>query len=484
MVPAERGETFLITQEKRNIGPSAGFPQDCWPVSLWIWSLMTLLFVVSLSCRSPSAGQPRWNVVVVLVDTLRADRLSIYDYDRLTSPFLEEFSRKGVIFEQARSQAACTFPSVNSLMTSRYPQHFQHSAKTHGWAIPDYLPTLAEMLQAVGYRTAAVSSSGIVRVNPSPRNPDGGYGAGFGEFDDDCMRKPAKFVNEAAFRILEDLGEPFFLYLHYFDPHSPYQPPGTHPRVFAVDQNEKEWISRGELRSLSAMLYGDGASIEFTDQDLADILDLYDEEILYFDQRFAELIQRLEDDALLDRTLVVFVSDHGEEFLEHGHIYHCRDLTYDTVLRTPLIFWVPGLEEPKRSSALAQNLDVVPTILDFLGVDFKGLELDGESLRPAIDGGRSVHRYVFGVQRFARWVTDGRYKLSYNIKTGETQLFDLRLDPAEQTELAVRRPETTEELKKVLMSWIGEVEGRVDLATRVDMAAEVTERLRALGYLQ
>lgn len=454
-------------------------------VVLLLCALVLIWAVIgSTGCRRSPTKVSRWNVVIVLVDTLRADHLPIYGYDRPTSPFLQEFSRRGVIFSQARSQAACTFPSVNSLLTSRYPQHFQNSVREYGWGIPKYLPTLAEMLQAVGYVTAAVSSSGIVRVNPSPRNPDGGYGAGFAEFDDKCMRQSAACVNKAAYRILDTLAEPFFLYLHYFDPHIPYQPPADHTRLFAANNVQKEWVAEGTLGPISSMLYDNGPAVEFTDQDLAHTIDLYDEEILYFDRQFSELIRRLEADGLLDHTLLVFASDHGEEFLEHRHVYHCRDLIYDTTVKTPFIFWIPGLRSSGAvNHTLAQNLDIVPTILDYLKIDWSTFGLDGTSLRPALEENRSVHQYIFGVQRYERWVASDRYKLSYNIKSGDTELFDLRLDPGERTNLTARRPHLTEELQGVLMHWMDKIEGDVDLAARVEKATEVTERLRALGYL-
>lgn len=430
------------------------------------------------------SGPPRWNVVVVLVDTLRADHLSTYGYSRSTSPFVDRMAERGVVFQQARSQAACTFPSVNSLLTSRYPQHFQNAVHEHGWAIPGYLPTMAEMLKAVDYSTAAVSSSGIVRVNPSPRNPDGGYGAGFDEFDDGCFREPASCVNRVAFEMLDRLAEPFFLYLHYFEPHSPYQPPESYDRAFATGVVDKRWVDRGELGRLSRELYADGPPTEFSDGDLAHTIDLYDDEIRYFDREFERLVAKLEELGSLDRTLLVLLSDHGEEFLEHGHVYHCRDLTYDTVVRTPMVFWIPGLDQPGERAELAQNLDVLPTVLDYLQVDASGLEIDGASLRPLIEDGEPVHRYVYGVQRYARWVVDGRYKLTVNNKTGETLLFDLRDDPQELTDLSTSRPQVAADLRVVLERWIDGVEGDVEQSARVEAATAVTERLRSLGYLQ
>ncbi len=323
-------------------------------------------------------------------------------------------------------------------------------------------------------------------------NPDGGFGAGFSEFDDSCEMKlpdgrtvgaPASCVNERAFRILDNAEEPFFLYLHYFEPHDPYRPPTEHQRAFAANDYTKSWVADGSLIPMFKMLYKEGPVVEFTDEDLAHALDLYDEEILYFDSQFGQLIDRLKSNGILGRSLVVLASDHGEEFMEHDDFFHCKDLSYDTVMKTPLLFWIPGLEASASISALAQNLDIVPTILDYLDIDSSRDNLEGRSLRPLIEEERPVHRYIFSIQRHSRTVTDGRFKLSYNLRTGEAELFDLLRDPEERTNIIVRRPQLADQLTAVLMSWVESVEGDVDVATRVEKATAITDRLRALGYL-
>ncbi len=446
-------------------------------------ALSALILAGSAGCAPTPSAPPRWNVVFIVVDTLRADHLQIYGYDRSTSPYLEEFSRSGIVFQEGRSQAGCTFPSVNSYFTSRAPQVFLQTMKEYGWGIPQYMPTLAEMLYDVGYTTAAVSSSPIIRVNPGPQNPDGGFGAGFSEFDDSCEREPATCINDKAFQFLDRAAEPFFLYLHYFDPHDPYQPPPQHERVFAARGYDKSWVDDGSLLPIYHMLYTDGPAVEFTDEDLAHAMDLYDEEILYYDSQFERLIERLKMDGVLDRTLLILTSDHGEEFLEHDDLFHCKDLMYDTVIKVPLLFWIPGVERNGSVYGLAHLLDIVPTILDYQGIDASPYVLEGKSLRPLIEEEEPVHQYFFGAQRYVRAVSDGRFKLTHNIKTRETQLFDLHSDPQEQTNIILRRPRLADELTALLMSWLASVEEDVDVATRIEMGSDVTERLRALGYI-
>ncbi|MEM7581931.1 MAG: sulfatase [Acidobacteriota bacterium] len=447
---------------------------------IWVAAALALLLA---GCNREAPEPPRWNVILIVVDTWRADHLKLYGYDRSTTPFLDQFAGTGVMFKDARSQAGCTFPSVNSMLTSQQPQLFLQTMKDYGWGIPGYMPTLAEMLKKMGYATGAVSASPIIRLNPGPQNPDGGFGAGFDHFNDSCERKPASCINQGAFELLDKLADdPFFLYLHYFEPHDPFQPPEEHQRVFAADEYDKSWVADGTLLPMYRMLYKEGPVVEFNDNDLAHTLDLYDEEILYFDQQFEQLINRLREDGTLERTMIVLASDHGEEFMDHDHLFHCKDLSYDTVMKTPLFVWVPGLDQRTVVEDLAQNLDIVPTVLDYLQID-AGTKLEGKSLRPLIEQESAIHRYIFGMQRYSRTVTDGRFKLSYNIKTGDVRLYDLARDPGERVNIMTRRPELAEEMTATLLRWIEKVESDVDVAARVESASEVTERLKALGYL-
>jgi arylsulfatase A-like enzyme len=452
------------------------------------WSLV---LATGIGCGNGDVISTKWNVVLVLVDTLRADHLSLYGYDRPTCPALEAFSREAIVFEEARSQAGCTFPSVNSLLTSQFPQVFVQEMKESGVGISERWPTLAQMLKAEGFATAAVSSSPIVRVNPSKHNPDGGFGAGFDVFDDSCLQKSAEGVNAIAFKILDRIEHPFFLYLHYMEPHWPYNPPNSHGPVFRIpsgqpvtEADRNPSLVNKKLHSLSDMLYDDGDTIEFTKADLARAINLYDEEIHYFDAQFRSLLDRLQAKGIADRTIIIVISDHGEELLDHGHIWHCRDLTFDTAIKTPLIMKIPGVKPTGRREVMAQNLDIIPTVLDYLAIDPSGYDLQGSSLRPVIEEGRAIHEYVFSSQRYSRSVTTGKYKLTYDINTGETRLYDLVSDPTEQRDIKANRPDVAEDLGPVLLDWMEKVEGHNGLADRVLYAKRVHDMLDALGYLR
>ena len=180
------------------------------------------------------------------------------------------------------------------------------------------------------------------------------------------------------------------------------------------------------------------------------VSDLYDEEIAYFDQQFAQLLDSLRERRLLDRTVIVLAADHGEELYDHNHFGHCRDLAYDTVMKTPLLLRIPGVE-PARRGALAENLDIVPTLFDYMGLS-ESQTFDGKSLRPVIEKDRPIRRLSFGLQGVKRIVSDGTHKLTYDLATGSSQLFDLKSDPAEKTDLAARRPEETGRLQAALLA--------------------------------
>ncbi len=449
-------------------------------ISLLAWSLLLPFLLTACAREEPG---PR-NVLLVVVDTLRADRLSLYGYHRPTSPLLDAFAREGVTFLNARSQAGCTFPSVNSLLTSRDPALFLDQPSDMG--IPETVVSLPEILRDHGYATAAISSSPIVRNTPSKMNPAGGFGRGFQTFDEECWKKHAACINKKALGLVSTLPEPWFLYLHYLEPHGPYRPAANHPRKFAPKEPKgvRPWARRGEAFPVGRRLYDGDIRYQFGPRDLAHLYDLYDEEIAYFDQQFAQLLDDLRslgDGDLLDRTAIVLAADHGEEMYEHGHFGHCRDLAFETVPKTPLFLRLPGTEQGLRRQSLANNLDIVPTLLDYLGLPAADHTFDGRSLRPVIEKDQPVRRLSFGLQGVTRIATDGTLKLTFDLATGRTQLFDLKTDPGEKTDLSTGRPEDTRRLQAALVRWMETREGPPVESRR--KAKQLEQQLKALGYL-
>lgn len=430
---------------------------------------------------SPPAG-----VVLVLVDTLRAQNLGLYGYERETAPNLAAFAREALLFEDVRSQAPCTYPSANSILTGRDGTAFwiQDGARI---GIPEGIPSLAEVLDERGWATLAVSASPIVRKSPSEHNRYGGFDRGFDLFDERCLWKDASCLNEQALPYLDVVREPFFLYLHYMDPHDPWRPKETR---WSADPpyRGKPFIEAGDPNPILDLLYGEGREPgdwrrEISDRDIGHLEDLYDDEIAYFDARFGELVAGLRERGLLDRTLVAVVADHGEEFLEHDHVKHCHTV-YDTEIRTPMLLRIPGVEGGRRLGEQVQNLDLVPTLLDYLGVETDGLRLDGESLRPLIEDGAPLHETVFSAWGSLRAAKAGRYKLIMDLATRRAALYDLESDPGETRDVAADHPRETHELQLALSRWIREVEGVSDEDQALARGRAAAERLRSLGYVK
>lgn len=432
-----------------------------------------------LSCAEP---QGPLNVVFVLVDTLRADHLGVYGYERETSPWIDAFAAEAVFFENARSQSACTFPSVNSMLTSRSPIRFL-GQRDVPMGIPRSTPSLAEMLRHQGYGTIAVSASAVVRNKPSRINQKGGFGRGFDLFLEDCTWQPAACVNQAIFPYLKKGSQPLFLYLHYIDPHGPYQPPKAFRRKFLRHRPTKDFILRGNPNPIGDMIYKGTPDPGATPEDLEHLIDLYDAEIAYFDSRFKLLVAALKAADLWDDSIVVFAADHGEDFLEHGHIKHCRTV-YDTSIRTPLILKLPGVS-PRKVTTAVQNLDIVPTLLDYLDIPADAWKLEGRSLRPYIEkGGERPEVFQQAAMGALRSTSDGRHKLIHDLAAGSFALFDLVADPAETFDVLAGERRSFHRLRKAMGDWIESTEGSGRVGESLRKADEAEARLRALGYLE
>jgi arylsulfatase A-like enzyme len=449
-------------------------------------ALFVAMAVAGLACsrggeRTPAPAKPL-NVIVIVVDTLRADHVGTLGYDRSTTPFIDRFASDSLVFERARSQAACTFPSVNSLLTSRYPGVFIRQPEGQ-MGIPPETMSISEILQQRGYSTIAVSASHIVRATPTEYNPGGGFGRGFDTFVEGCRWRHGTCLSKKASAELDQIEEPFFLYLHYMEPHSPYQPPKNWKYRFAGDYDGYDFIREGDPNPIAKMLFDDGPELDISDRDLAHLVDLYDEEIRFFDGVFRRLIGRLEAQGLLDRSLLVLTSDHGEEFLEHGLITHCRGI-WDTVTRVPLILRIPGVEGGRRISAAAANIDIVPTIVDYLGIVGEDFEFQGSTLRPLIEGRDTGPRYAFADQGRYRSVDDGRYHLILDAANGSVSLFDVRTDPLEQIDLYTDDHPEASRLGTALNQWLENIGQRFRLDRALADAKTKEDELRALGYIE
>jgi arylsulfatase A-like enzyme len=443
-------------------------------------------------------------VVVILIDTLRADHLGSYGYARDTTPYLDALAARSLLFENAVSAAPATFPSVNSLFSSKDAAlFFRTSARDLG--IPESTTTIAEVFREHGYRTAAVSSSPIVRASPSELNPGGGFGQGFEIFDEACSDSRrfipdhvAACVTEQTAAVLEALPpeEPFFLYVHYLDPHDPYQAPSD-PGGFVEPYAGKEFISKGHTWPLNKWLTtGEGEDPGVTSADIEHLKDLYDAEIRSADEALQQVMDHFRRIGRYEDTLFVVLSDHGESFLENGALQHSYSL-YQTELHVPVIFhWLARWSQGRRDSRVVCSVDVFPTILELVGLatppGLAGtaiLDSEGEPLgqeRVCLSAGRSA--WDAGVRNLSA-VRRGRWKLIHDRLEQKYRLYDLAADPGERDDRAPG--ETAEEarefaeLKELLASELEEALRDAPAAQeQLELSPEAEQALRALGYVE
>lgn len=422
----------------------------------------------------------RANVIVYLVDTLRKDRLGCYGYSRPVSPRVDAFAREATLFRNAVAQSSWTRPSVVSILTGLLPRtHGVHGRRD---ALSQEAVTLAEALRGEGYRTAAIVTNG---------NVDRSFGLGQG-FESYRLlqhgRDTAENVTARAAEWLDGLAEtpetpgaPFFLFLHTIEPHTPYQPPPVFRERFAPGVPE----DLGRVRTLKALNAGE---IPVTPERLQGLLALYDAEIAANDAAFGSLIDLLRERGLWEETVVVFLSDHGEEFHDHGGWEHGRTL-HTEMLDVPLIVRLPGVGEGRVVDRLAQHVDVLPTLLEALGLPVP-TAVEGRSLLPEIAGAGQVAPE--DESAFSWLDVDGFRSASVSTPAwrliedreprAERSLFDRRGDPAERRDLARERTVRAGYLRSLLRA--AESGGTRLRAGEGTVDDELRERLRALGYIQ
>ena len=390
------------------------------------------------------------SILLISVDTTRADRLGCYGYPAASTPNLDRWADEGVVFENALTPVPITLPAHASILTGLLAHH--HGVRDNGlYRLPEGPDTLAGRLSGAGYDTAAVVAAAVL---------DRQYGLdrGFGLYDDtvsggrfEIAERKAAHVTDRAVSMARGLSRPFFLFVHYFDPHAQYDPPAPFSSRYRSSP--------------------------------------YDGEIAYVDQQLGRLRRELASLGLLDNTIVVITSDHGESLGEHGEPTHGVFL-YQSTLHVPLIMVVPGLwPAGTRVKAPVSLVDIVPTLLELTGSQTLP-ELDGRSLAGLVEGGPVGVRWLpleseYGFNAYG-WatlagLTDGQRKW---IGAPEPELYDLTADPGEEQNLAAAHPEERDRLAGL---WRDRVtEDRRSSLDRDESDPEGLERLArlsALGYV-
>jgi len=420
------------------------------------------------------------NVIILLLDSLRADHLGCYGYSRATSPNIDRLAAQGVRFAEDMSSCSWTSPSVASLLTSLHP----HEAAPVQASLdpPVEMPTLAEALEKAGYFTGVVSSHSFIV-------PSLGFARGTDYFI--MTKHDAEACAAGVSTWLERYArEPFFLYVHCFDPHHDYQPPQPfHDKFLDGLQTRNPCVRAGEPKMEA--LGGEKAWKTLSQEDVAYLEALYDADIAYADAAVGKMLAELGRHGLRDRTLIIVTADHGEEFMEHGGLTHARTL-YQELLHVPLIMTFPdGQWHGKVVPQLVRSLDVAPTVLEVAGVPVPR-SMHGRSLLPVLRGSETEETAVAELGGMGGpWQTAGRLNIAVrqgNRKVirdgnGRWALYDLSKDPGEQHNLLKSNDKPPAGAVAVIEQLRAGIAEPVS-ATRKAMRPEALEAMKALGYLE
>jgi arylsulfatase A-like enzyme len=450
-----------------------------------------------------SSGAP---LILITIDTLRADRLSCYGYTRIRTPHMDELAAAGARFDEAVAQSSWTLPSLASLLTGTYPT--VNGVISASNRLDGARATLAEGLSEAGYHTQAFISNGWLQ-KPF------GLDQGFAGYYHDSHRPPYYWLlNMMVIRGLRGLvpglqavmgyssGEHltdlacrwlrgrrsngFFLWIHFLEPHDPYAPPYPFNRTW-------DDAYRGRWRYRSGMLQRFRTGLWLTAAEKQHLEALYDGEVQFVDHCIGRILRVLEETGLGDRSLVVVTSDHGEEFWEHGNVSHGHTL-YQELLQVPLIMRFPGrIREGTVVSGRLRLMDLAPTILGILGLprspEMQGANLAGALASARIDTSLSAFGEALIYYGEQKSLLTDEWKLVYVPESGKRELYDMRSDPGEAFNVAQMHPAARDSLTADLLSWMEEsqaISGTLPTETgsRAVVDGALRQQLQAMGYLQ
>lgn len=435
--------------------------------------LILLLFAIA-STTQTVAAPPIQKVILVSIDTLRADYLGCYDPKAKTTPQLDRFAAANVICKNVTSQSATTAPSHKSIFYSLYPSIHKTSIRS----VPqESIRSPVEVIRANGYRTAAFTGGGQI-------SHAFGFARGFDTYrepdTDPFVTNPIKEMEKAAFDWLDQHSkERFFLFLHTYEVHCPYNPPKN------LFQKWAAWYD-GPLRKETCFpdfhLPGKPSPADYKF-----IRNLYAAEVNYVDRFMGILFNKLKALGIYDETLIVFLSDHGESLGEHGYIGHSQLMQVQ--LHVPLILHIPGVGATQIDAPL-ESIDVMPTIFELLKIQRTGVEFQGKSIVPLIQNPKTFdkNRALISEERDQVRVRVGDMALVFSPNGRFTeQLYNLALDPSEMVNIAAKNPQISQRLKRPYYKMIGESKNVashfLETGKKPVLDEETKDQLRALGYV-
>lgn len=427
-------------------------------------------------------------VILISLDTLRADHLGAYGYSRSTSPYMDQLAADSVLFENVYAHSPWTLPSHMSMLFSLNTA--SHQVYFNDQRIDSSVSSMASYLRRQGYLTQAITGGGYV-------SSIFGFAKGFDWYEEPVGgQRAALRDDEAAYlfdktsRWLEEhKDKKFFLFLHTFQTHGPYRCPSPWNEAFLAP--DAEW---DEL-ALRNFLDGKGDDYVFTNKQKQNIIDLYDGEIKYTDEVLIKpLVEQLKTLGIYDNTLLIITSDHGEEFHDHGGWLHGRTL-YDELIKVPLIMKLPDSKNKgTRVSSIVRLIDIMPTVLDTAGIAYR--DIDGRTLVDPILKKETQDRIFISDLAHKNTpipcpalTSTNRGRIKFIIERSEDgvksiETYDLTADPKEQNNIFQEVQVMRDEVVKFLTNYYEEKKKQAGSTEQIEMGKELEEKLKALGYLR
>lgn len=412
-----------------------------------------ILFLIFIFLLYSCSKKENYNIFILSIDTWRADYLSYYNKNNVNTPNLDEIAKNGVYFENAYTVVPITTPSHSTIFTGLYP--FSHGVRSNGgFKIPENIKTITEFLKEKGYQTGGF-------VGAFPLDRQFGFSKGFDVYDDDIKPKPFSLTPYSAERRAEEVADkaiewmnkidkkkPFFLFVHFYDPHHPYSPP---------DEYQKKYKENP-----------------------------YSGEVSYCDEQAGRIFDFLKESKLYKKTIIIFLGDHGESLGEHGELTHMIFI-YDSTLHIPLAISGPKIPKGKRIKEEVSLVDLLPTILKIAEIDLPKY-IQGKDLSLLWEGNKKPKKRFLYSESFLpkiqyHWAplqSLREYPYKY-IKAPEEEFYDLEKDPKEQNNIYKKDKNNAERFKKKLEIFLKE--NKIEKIANIKLDKESIQKLQSLGYI-
>jgi len=448
--------------------------------------LLVAMVLLSFACSNSEAPDFQSPPIIIFdIDTLRADHLGCYGYDRDTSPNIDTFAESAAVFEWTFAQGPNTPPSQTSILTSLYPS--SHGRVVNNDVVAEEAETLAEVLSSAGYRTAAFVDGGQMAA---------GFGLeqGFEIYDDDGggIEKIWPKVSAWIDRGLQSSAKPpapFLLLIHCYDVHSPYEiTPWRFRDRFVPDLSEVPPVSfSGRMSEVMAKTWkarDEDPPPQLGPTKLEYAKAMYDGGIRHVDARFGEMVRTLKENRLFNQSIIVVISDHGDSFQEHGALFH--EQIYSPVTRIPMIIRFPESRLSGRLDPVVESIDLMPTLLDYTAIAIPEMA-QGRSLLPMLKGEEWTPKFAITESPYRGrrlGAASELFRLLLTKKPDESELFNYREDPLEQRDLTRTHHDQTRDLRLALEEWqekVSATQWKKSKAGPLD--SRTLKQLKVLGYI-